>query len=79
LCLLTRGAQPALRRIDTGEALARLAKLDSGFDLIRDRVMDAYARLASNGAWELTLSDDPAAAIALLAGSAPILRQSAVS
>jgi hypothetical protein len=79
LCLLTRGQKPALHRIDTGEALARLAKLDSGFDLIRDRVMDAYARLASNGAWELTLSDDPAAAIALLAGSAPILRQSAVS
>jgi hypothetical protein len=77
-CVLTRGVQPALRRIDTDQAMARLDELDSGFDLIRDRVMAAYARLAAKGAWELTLSREPAASIALLEESLPLLRQTAV-
>jgi hypothetical protein len=79
LCVLARGTEPALRRIGAHDALARLEPLDSGFDLIRERVRDACAALAAKGAWELTLSQDPAAAIRLLAESAPLLRQTAAS
>lgn len=79
LCVLAKGAEPKLRRLEPIEALARLDPVDPGFTLMRGAIIEASTTLAANGAWELTLSSDPSAAIELLRESLPLLLQTAVS
>jgi hypothetical protein len=66
LVLLERGAEPALSPIAPAEAVDALMDLDSGFDLLEAESRSAIEALASGGAWRLTLTNDPGAAIALL-------------
>ena len=66
LVLLERGAEPALSPIAPAEAVEALMDLDAGFDLLEAESRAALEALASGGAWRLTLTDNPAAAIAVL-------------
>ena len=66
LVVLDSGERLALDAIPTGEAKARLMKLDAGFDLLREETAAAIDLLAIGGAWRLTLTDDPVAAIRLI-------------
>lgn len=66
LILLERGEQLGLTRIDAEIAAARLARLEPGFDLLAAEAAAAARVLAKDGAWRLTLSRDPVAAIAFL-------------
>ena len=66
LCLLARGSQASLTPIDRAEALAGLPPLEPGFDLLEEDSAVAFALLTESGAWRLTLSADPAEAVALL-------------
>ncbi|MBV9775156.1 MAG: hypothetical protein JO040_14480 [Gemmatimonadetes bacterium] len=69
LCLLERGERVALRRIGADEAVAAMtASLESGFDHFRGELPGAVGALAAGGAWRLTLSADPAEALAALRG-----------
>lgn len=67
LILLERGAELALRAIAPGEAVESLMNLDPGFDLMEQESREALTAIASNGAWRLELTDDPGAAIELVA------------
>lgn len=69
LCLLEHGSRAALEPLDAAGALGRLGPLEPGFDLFVRESAEAYGLLAANGAWLLTLSRDPAEAIALLAAN----------
>lgn len=75
LCLLShaREGELALGPIPATEAEDRLWPLDEGFDLLPGPIAKALARLAANGAWDLRLSADPAAAVRLLVASLPRL------
>jgi hypothetical protein len=66
LVLLERGRELALRRIESSDAVNELMNLDAGFDLLEQDSRDAIEALATNGAWRLTLSDDPRSAVDLL-------------
>jgi hypothetical protein len=66
LVVLERGTELALRPIEPEAAVDELMNLDSGFDLLEKDSRGAIGALASNGAWRLTLSNDPRAAIELL-------------
>ncbi|HEU4962018.1 MAG TPA: hypothetical protein VFT56_16640 [Sphingomonas sp.] len=66
LVVLDRGERLALEPIPAEEAMARLMRLDPGFDLLREQSAAAIGALAAGGAWRLTLTADPGAAIALL-------------
>lgn len=77
LCLLARGGGPMLRPITSAEARERMWPLDEGFALLEEQIGRAVDRLAAGGAWELRLSDDPAAAIELLRANLPRLQASA--
>jgi len=68
-CLLRRGAALALEPLTTDAALRRFERLEPGFDCVADAIREAYAALIGQGAWQLTLSDDPAAAIRFLAAN----------
>jgi hypothetical protein len=78
LCLLERGERVSLDRIESAEALRRLAPLEPGFDLLAREIEQAHALLTRKGAWLLTLSSRPAEAIALLSATLPLLRETAV-
>jgi hypothetical protein len=67
LCVLDFGTSAALHNIDQVEALRRCGPLEAGFDLLRAPIDAALERLTRDGAWRLTLSPQPAEAIALLA------------
>lgn len=75
LVVLDRGPRVALEPIDAGTAAAGLSRLDPGFDLLADQSAQAIAALAAGGAWRLTLTDDPDAALDCLirqfVGAAP--------
>jgi hypothetical protein len=66
LVLLERGSELSLSPADPRWAVESLMNLDAGFDLLREESRAAIGSLASRGAWRLTLTDDPAAAIDLL-------------
>jgi len=75
LCVLARGERVALTPISAGEALNRLWPLDPGYHLLPGPTQAAVRTLASHGAWELRLSDDPAEAIGLVTSSLPQLAE----
>ncbi len=64
--LLEPGDGLALVRIDAGIARAALSTLEPGFDLLPDESAAAAAALTAGGAWRLTLTDDPGAAMDFL-------------
>jgi hypothetical protein len=78
LCILARGEAPRLRRLDRKEALSRLRRLETGFDLIAGVVDRAHIALCRDGAWELSLSRDSSDAITCIERALPILRRTAV-
>ncbi len=77
LCVLQRGIRVALEPLDSANAIRRLGPLEPGFDLFPRESAEAYAHLTPNGAWLLTLSNDPAEAIALLTANLSRLRATA--
>jgi len=74
LILLETGVEVALRPIPASEAEAALVRPEPGFALRRAAITDAVSRMAAIGAWRLTLSANPAEAIALLAHRMPEIR-----
>ena len=66
LVLLHRDKSLALDPIDPSIAIEALMDLDPGFDLLEQESCEALTTLAARGAWRLTLSDDPDAAIDLV-------------
>lgn len=66
LVLLECGKELALDAIEPAAAIEPLMNLDAGFDLLRQDSRRALESLAWGGAWRLTLSHDPGAAIDLL-------------
>lgn len=69
LCVVRRGPTggPRLEPLDVGSAVRILTeRLDPGFDLYADTIGERIAAVAEGGAWTLTLSNDPYAAIPLL-------------
>jgi len=66
LIVLNRGPRIALEPIDAEAAAAGLSRLDPGFDLLAGPSAQAIAALAAGGAWRLSLTDDPDAALDLL-------------
>jgi len=66
LVVLERGAELALRAVRPETAVDELMNLDAGFDLLDEDSRGAIEALASNGAWRMTLSNDPRAAIDFL-------------
>jgi hypothetical protein len=70
LIVLQRGDTLGLSAITLEEALDRLSFWDPGFDLLADASASAIRALAGNGAWLLTLSHDPDAALVYLIGEA---------
>ena len=80
LCLLSsppRDSAPTLVRISAAAVEERLWPLDEGFDLLPGPIAKAVATLSAGGAWDLSLSADPAEAVRLLAASLPQLRKTA--
>jgi hypothetical protein len=79
LCLLSppRDSAPTLGRISAAAVEERLWPLDEGFDLLPGPIAKAVATLSAGGAWDLSLSADPAEAVRLLAASLPQLRKTA--
>jgi hypothetical protein len=51
--------------------------LDEGFDRLAGPIAQVVGRLTADGAWELHLTADPAAAIRLLAASVSQLKSTA--
>ena len=65
--LLDRGEQVRLEPVAPAVAAAALSRLEPGFDLLAQESAEAVAALTAAGAWRLTLTRDPAAAIEALA------------
>jgi hypothetical protein len=68
LILIERGEAVALTPLDPAEAIARLAVLEPGFDLLAEQSAAAVRALTGERAWRLTLSRDPGAAMSALVG-----------
>lgn len=66
LILLDHGEELGIRPVPAAWAIDQLMRLDAGFDLLEDESRAALEALASTGAWQLTLSRDPDAAIDLI-------------
>jgi hypothetical protein len=66
LVVLERGERLDLQPLDAEDALARLGPLEPGFDLLPEQSAEALVALAAGGAWRLTLTHDPGAAIDLV-------------
>jgi hypothetical protein len=67
LCVLARGGQASLAPMGQEEAVVQLtADPEPGYQFYEQRSVAAARALAAAGAWRLTLSSDPARAIALL-------------
>ena len=66
LVVLARGEAVGLEPIAAAAATATLSRLDAGFDLLAEASAEAIAALAARGAWRLTLTRDPEAALDLL-------------
>jgi hypothetical protein len=61
--LLERGDQVRLEPIDPAAAAGALSRLEPGFDLLARESAEAARAVTERGAWRLTLTRDPAAAI----------------
>jgi hypothetical protein len=61
--LLERGERIALEPIEPQVAAAALSRLEPGFDLLARESAEAIAAVTAPGAWRLTLTRDPDAAI----------------
>jgi hypothetical protein len=77
-CLLRRGEAVSLDRLSPDEAMQGLAHLEPGFDVMAGEVRAAQAALTGNGAWQLTLSADPAEAIRFVVANIARLRDASV-
>lgn len=66
LVVLARGEAVGLEPLEAAAATAALSRLDAGFDLLVEASAEAIAALAACGAWRLTLTRDPEAALDLL-------------
>jgi hypothetical protein len=77
LCVLERGDRVALERLSSLDAMRRLEPLEPGFELMAEEIRCAHAALAAKGAWQLTLSRDPAEAIRLLSANLSRLAEAA--
>jgi len=64
--LLEHGDQIGLERVEPEVAAAALSRLEPGFDLLDRESAQAVAAVTAPGAWRLTLTRDPAAAIEAL-------------
>jgi hypothetical protein len=64
--LLERAEQIRLERVEPEVAAAALSRLEPGFDLLDRDSAKAVAAVTAAGAWRLTLTRDPAAAIEAL-------------
>jgi hypothetical protein len=64
--LLEPGAALNLVPVDREVAMTALGRLEAGFDLLREESAAAAEAMVARGAWRLTLSRDPAAAIGFL-------------
>jgi hypothetical protein len=63
IVLLERGQEIRLEPVDPLLAIGALSRLEPGFDLLAKESAEAIAAVAALGAWRLTLTRDPAAAI----------------
>lgn len=72
LILLERGERLRLARLEAETAVAGLAQLEPGFDLLPAESRAAAWALASGGGWRLTLAQEPGAAIDFLRGALPL-------
>jgi hypothetical protein len=70
--LLERSGAVALSRVSSEDARSVLSWLEPGFDLLRDQSAAAVTALTKEGAWRLTLGEDPAEAIDLLISKLPV-------
>jgi hypothetical protein len=61
--LLARSDAVRLERIETDVAAASLSRLEPGFDLLAQESAEAIAAVTAGGAWRLSLTHDPSAAI----------------
>ena len=60
VCVLARGPQAALRRIEPTPLVSELTRqLAPGFDRFPERQGAVFEALAADGGWHLTLSDNP--------------------
>jgi len=75
LCVLQKGDQASLHPIAGEEAVVRLYNPEPGFDILGEKGRQAIVDVAGEHAFELTLSDDPADAIRLLAQNRDELRR----
>ena len=66
IVLLQRGDAVRLERVEPEVAAAALSRLEPGFDLLDRESAEAVAAVTASGAWRLTLTRDPAAAIEAL-------------
>jgi hypothetical protein len=65
--LLERGDAVGLEPVAPSAAAAALSRLEPGFDLLGPESAEAIAAVTASGAWRLTLTRDPAAAVERLA------------
>jgi len=77
-CVLKRGDAVSLEPLLPEAAMQRLARLEPGFDTVAREVRAAHGALTRNGAWQLTLSADPAEAIRFVAANLARLCDAAV-
>jgi hypothetical protein len=61
--LLERGERIGLQPVEPSVAARALSRLEPGFDLLARESAEAIAAVTAPGAWRLTLTRDPAAAI----------------
>ena len=66
LILLRHGKKLSVRKVAATDAIERLMKLEAGFDLLEKESRAAFEMLASTGVWQLSLTNDPDAAIDLV-------------
>jgi len=73
LIVLSRGERLALDPLEPAAAIAALGPLEAGFDLLTEASARAMDALAAAGAWRLTLTHDPVAAVDFLVERLPSL------
>lgn len=73
VCRLAKGTRAELQELSAAEAEMLFEPLEPGFNLLASDIRAASRALVRNGAWRLTLSDDPSDAITLLARMVPVL------
>lgn len=67
LCVIVRGDHVLLDRLSPDDAVSTLiGDPEPGYDLFAGRMEEAIRAIAAGGCWQLTLSRDPDAAIAML-------------